>query len=139
MAVSGDKLATGAMRQSFRLDANEALLCFIAVGTPEKLRGLRGEPDLVRRLRRWMPGTGRCCRGGSPIIRYVYISRHMESELAILALAALAQSTRLETFRLLVKHEPDGVPAGEIARHLGVPHNTMSSHLTVLSRGARAL
>jgi DNA-binding transcriptional ArsR family regulator len=58
----------------------------------------------------------------------------MESELAILALAALAQSTRLETFRLLVKHEPDGVPAGEIARRLEVPHNTMSAHLNVLSR-----
>jgi DNA-binding transcriptional ArsR family regulator len=58
----------------------------------------------------------------------------MESEHTILALAALAQSTRLETFRLLVKHEPDGVAAGEIARHLGVPHNTMSSHLNVLSR-----
>ncbi|MEN5169928.1 transcriptional regulator, partial [Brevundimonas pondensis] len=29
----------------------------------------------------------------------------MESEPAILALAALAQSTRLETFRLLVRHE----------------------------------
>jgi DNA-binding transcriptional ArsR family regulator len=58
----------------------------------------------------------------------------MESESTILALAALAQSTRLGTFRLLVKHEPDGVPAGDIARHLGVPHNTMSSHLNVLSR-----
>ena len=58
----------------------------------------------------------------------------MESEETILALAALAQSTRLETYRLLVKHEPDGVPAGEIARHLSVPHNTMSSHLNVLSR-----
>jgi len=58
MAVSGDKLATGAMRQSFRLDANEALLCFIAIGTPEKLRSPRGEPDLGRRLRHWMPGTG---------------------------------------------------------------------------------
>jgi DNA-binding transcriptional ArsR family regulator len=58
----------------------------------------------------------------------------MESEPVILALAALAQATRLETFRFLVKHEPEGVPAGEIARHLCVPHNTMSSHLNVLSR-----
>ena len=39
----------------------------------------------------------------------------MESESAILALAALAQPTRLETFRLLVRHEPEGLPAGEIA------------------------
>ena len=58
----------------------------------------------------------------------------MESENVILALAALAQSTRLDVFRLLVKHEPDGLPAGDIARELAVPHNTMSSHLGILSR-----
>jgi ArsR family transcriptional regulator, arsenate/arsenite/antimonite-responsive transcriptional repressor len=58
----------------------------------------------------------------------------MESENAILALAALAQSTRLDVFRLLVKHEPEGLAAGEIARALAVPQNTMSSHLSVLSR-----
>ena len=58
----------------------------------------------------------------------------MESEDAILALAALAQSTRLDVFRLLAKHEPDGLAAGDIARALAVPQNTMSSHLSVLSR-----
>lgn len=58
----------------------------------------------------------------------------MESENAILALAALAQSTRLDVFRLLVKHEPDGLSAGDIAKHLAVPHNTMSSHLGILFR-----
>ena len=58
----------------------------------------------------------------------------MEQEDAILALAALAQSTRLEVFRLLVQHEPDGLLAGDIARSLGVPHNTMSSHLAILAR-----
>jgi len=58
----------------------------------------------------------------------------MESESAILALAALAQPTRLETFRLLVRHEPEGLPAGEIADTLAVPANTMSAHLGVLSR-----
>lgn len=58
----------------------------------------------------------------------------MESQIAILALAALAQSTRLETFRLLVRHEPSGLPAGEIADALVVPTNTMSAHLGVLSR-----
>ena len=40
----------------------------------------------------------------------------MESEVAILILAALAQPTRLEVFRLLVKHEPEGLAAGDIAR-----------------------
>jgi ArsR family transcriptional regulator len=58
----------------------------------------------------------------------------MESEDAILALAALAQPTRLDVFKLLVKHEPDGLAAGDIARALAVPQNTMSSHLSVLSR-----
>jgi DNA-binding transcriptional ArsR family regulator len=58
----------------------------------------------------------------------------METEQAILALAALAQSTRLEVFRMTVAHEPDGLPAGEITRRLAVPHNTMSAHLTVLAR-----
>jgi DNA-binding transcriptional ArsR family regulator len=58
----------------------------------------------------------------------------MESEDVILALAALAQSTRLEVFRLLVKLEPQGLAAGDIARALGVPQNTMSSHLAILSR-----
>jgi DNA-binding transcriptional ArsR family regulator len=58
----------------------------------------------------------------------------MESEKAILALAALAQSTRLDVFRLLTKHEPDGLAAGDIAKALAVPQNTMSSHLAILSR-----
>jgi ArsR family transcriptional regulator len=58
----------------------------------------------------------------------------MDSETVILAMAALAQPTRLEAFRLLVKHEPDGLPAGEIADSLAVPHNTLSAHLSVLSR-----
>lgn len=58
----------------------------------------------------------------------------MESENAILALIALAQSTRLDVFRLLVKHEPAGLAAGDIAKALVVPQNTMSSHLAILSR-----
>jgi ArsR family transcriptional regulator len=58
----------------------------------------------------------------------------METEHAILALAALAQPTRLDAFRLLVRHEPDGMAAGDIADSLAVPANTMSAHLGVLSR-----
>src|SRR5271165_7066514 len=62
----------------------------------------------------------------------------MDNEETILALTALAQATRLDAFRLLVKHEPEGLPAGEIARQLAVPHNTMSTHLTVLARAGLA-
>ena len=58
----------------------------------------------------------------------------MESEQAILALGALAQDTRLDVFRRLVQHEPDGVAAGELARLVAVPQNTMSSHLAILAR-----
>jgi ArsR family transcriptional regulator, arsenate/arsenite/antimonite-responsive transcriptional repressor len=58
----------------------------------------------------------------------------MEIESAILAFAALAQSTRLEAFMTLVKHEPEGMAAGDLAHALAVPQNTLSSHLSVLSR-----
>ena len=58
----------------------------------------------------------------------------MDLDSATSALAALSQPTRLETFRLLVRHEPEGLPAGEIARQLDVPQNTMSAHLAVLTR-----
>lgn len=58
----------------------------------------------------------------------------MEFESTILALGALAQSTRLDVFRLLVRHEPDGLAAGEIARQIDVPQNTMSAHLGILAR-----
>ena len=58
----------------------------------------------------------------------------MEIINAIASFAALSQDTRLKAFRLLVSQEPEGLPAGEIARQLSVPHNTMSAHLSVLAR-----
>jgi DNA-binding transcriptional ArsR family regulator len=58
----------------------------------------------------------------------------MDTSSAIVVLAALAQPTRLEVFRLLVTREPEGVPAGELARLLAVPQNTMSAHLSTLAR-----
>lgn len=58
----------------------------------------------------------------------------MDEQETIIALAALAQPTRLRTFRLLVEREPEGVPAGELARMLEVPQNTMSAHLATLSQ-----
>ena len=58
----------------------------------------------------------------------------MESKGAILALAALAQETRLEVFRLLVREGPGGLPAGEIAGRLGVAPATLSFHLGQLER-----
>lgn len=58
----------------------------------------------------------------------------MDTNDAIDIFTALSQRTRLEAFRLLVGHEPDGLAAGEIARQLNVPQNTMSTHLAVLTR-----
>lgn len=58
----------------------------------------------------------------------------MDSTRAVMALGALAQESRLQVFRLLIKRGPGGVAAGEIARALAVPHNTMSAQLAILSR-----
>lgn len=58
----------------------------------------------------------------------------MDKTDAIAALAALAQPTRLDIFRLLVGMGPEGMPAGELASRLSVPQNTLSAHLSVLSR-----
>ena len=71
---------------------------------------------------------------GSSLIYYIVYAGYMESNTAIAALSALAQGTRLDVFRLLVQHEPDGVAAGDIARQLDVPQNTMSAHLGILAR-----
>lgn len=53
-------------------------------------------------------------------------------------LSCLAQGTRLEVFRMLVAAEPNGLAAGEIAQALGIPHNTLSSHLAILTRAELA-
>jgi ArsR family transcriptional regulator len=58
----------------------------------------------------------------------------MDDMEVIAALAALAQTTRLETFRRLVAREPEGIAAGELARLVEVPQNTMSAHLAILAR-----
>jgi ArsR family transcriptional regulator len=65
---------------------------------------------------------------------YFHKSGYMEIEEAVLALAALSQSTRLEAFRALVRREPDGLAAGDLARLLEVPQNTLSAHLSILTR-----
>lgn len=58
----------------------------------------------------------------------------MDEPAAIESLTALAQPTRLAVFRRLVRAHPEPVAAGELARILGTPHNTMSTHLAVLAR-----
>src|SRR5437868_10454894 len=62
------------------------------------------------------------------------MSRHADDSTAIESLAALAQPTRLLAFRKLVAVYPDALPAGKIAKLCRVPHNTMSTHLALLTR-----
>jgi DNA-binding transcriptional ArsR family regulator len=57
----------------------------------------------------------------------------MESSIAVKALGALAQDSRLEVYRLLVQAGPEGMAASEIAERLGIPANTLSFHLKTLS------
>ncbi|WP_069336959.1 ArsR/SmtB family transcription factor [Sphingobium yanoikuyae] len=58
----------------------------------------------------------------------------MQNESALQAFAALGQSSRLDVFRLLIKHEPQGLIAGEVAKATGLPASTLSTHLAVLER-----
>lgn len=57
----------------------------------------------------------------------------MELSKAVESLSALAHGHRLAIFRLLVRTGADGLPAGEIAREIGILANTLSAHLTILS------
>ena len=52
----------------------------------------------------------------------------MEKIDAVAVLAALAQDNRLAVFRLLVAAGPEGMPAGEVAKRLGLPPNTLTFH-----------
>ena len=52
---------------------------------------------------------------------------------AVLALSAIAHEGRLSVFRMLVQTGREGIPAGEIARRLDVPPNTLSANLRILS------
>jgi DNA-binding transcriptional ArsR family regulator len=58
----------------------------------------------------------------------------MKAPAAVSALSALAHESRLQAFRLLVRAGPEGLPAGEIATHLGVAPPTLSFHLAHLVR-----
>jgi DNA-binding transcriptional ArsR family regulator len=57
----------------------------------------------------------------------------MESTQVVKALAALAQSTRLGVYRLLVAAGPEGMAAGSIAEKLNASAATMSFHFKTLS------
>ncbi len=60
--------------------------------------------------------------------------KRLVSDEAVQVFDSLAQPTRLDAYRLLLRYVPFGLPAGDIARLLAVPHNTMSTHLSHLER-----
>ena len=57
----------------------------------------------------------------------------MEFDAAIACLSALAHEGRLRVFRMLIQEGVMGLAAGEIARRLDTPPNSLSANLTVLS------
>lgn len=59
-------------------------------------------------------------------------SAPFEPDILVEQLQAVAQSSRFAVLRLLARHEPFGLGAGDIARLIAVPHNTLSTHLTQL-------
>jgi ArsR family transcriptional regulator len=61
-------------------------------------------------------------------------SKTMSTQMALAALSALGQPTRLQIFRLLMRSEPKGLSAGMIAEAIGCPHNTFSTHIAILAR-----
>jgi DNA-binding transcriptional ArsR family regulator len=62
----------------------------------------------------------------------------METTQAVEALAALAQASRLQIYRLLVEAGPEGMSAGRIGEELGFPPATLSFHLSQLTRAGLA-
>lgn len=56
----------------------------------------------------------------------------MESDIALSILSALSHPTRLDAFRLLIRHEPDGMSTGALVEASGLTQSTFSTHLAVL-------
>jgi ArsR family transcriptional regulator, arsenate/arsenite/antimonite-responsive transcriptional repressor len=58
----------------------------------------------------------------------------MKSQEVIAALGALAQESRLQVFRLLVRRGPEGYTPGQLAMRLDISAPTLSFHLKELQR-----
>ncbi|MGP3696064.1 ArsR/SmtB family transcription factor [Rhodobacter sp. NSM] len=58
----------------------------------------------------------------------------MDDTAALTAFAGLAQETRLQIVRLLVRAGPEGLPAGEIGAAIGASSSRLSFHLAHLEQ-----
>ncbi|MDD4915709.1 MAG: helix-turn-helix transcriptional regulator [Methylococcales bacterium] len=60
----------------------------------------------------------------------------MDKQIATTLFESLASGIRLDVFRLLVKHAPTGLVAGEIATILALPQTNLSFHLKALTHAS---
>ena len=58
----------------------------------------------------------------------------MDIDHAIVAFSALSQETRLKVLKMLIEYGREGAPAGALSDQLGIPHNTLSFHLSHLAQ-----
>jgi DNA-binding transcriptional ArsR family regulator len=69
---------------------------------------------------------------GLHLFLYFDKTQNMKKEAVLGALAALAQETRLDAFRRLVRAGTAGLPAGALAAELSIAPATLSFHLKEL-------
>lgn len=63
----------------------------------------------------------------------------MSTDDALSILSALAHPTRIEAFRLLIRHEPEGLSTGELVDASGLTQSTFSTHLAVMAKAGLVL
>lgn len=63
----------------------------------------------------------------------------MVTDDALSILSAIAHPTRLEAFRLLVRHEPEGLSTGDLVQASRLSQSTFSTHLAVLTKAGLVL
>ena len=63
----------------------------------------------------------------------------METDDALSILSALSHPTRLDAFRVLIRHEPDGLSTGKLVEASGLTQSTFSTHLAVMAKAGLVL
>ncbi|MBO9726739.1 MAG: helix-turn-helix transcriptional regulator [Novosphingobium sp.] len=63
----------------------------------------------------------------------------MDTDDALSILSALGHPTRLDAFRLLIRHEPEGLSTGALVEASGLTQSTFSTHLAVLAKAGLVL